>query len=61
MWNHIEQEVRVANYFEIETPVRANATLPDILGLVEFLGSQRCMTNVMYQECDLFVELFLNT
>ena len=60
MPSYIEDRVRVAYDMKIETPVIANACLPQVLRLGIFFAFERRVAKIFVEKSELFQETLLN-
>src|SRR5260370_17023346 len=60
MRDDVFDAVGIASDGEVETPIAVNAGLPEIHGLGVFLGAQRRILEITFEESKLLVERALN-
>ena len=60
MGDDVQNEVGVTGDDEIEAPSAIHAGLPDVAGLIVFLGAERRVAEVLHQQFNLFIERLLN-
>jgi hypothetical protein len=60
MRDDVQNEVGVSGDEEIEAPVAVYTGLPDVAGLIVFLGAEGGVAEVLHQQFHLFVECYLD-
>ena len=58
VWTDVADYVLVVFNFEIESPILVDASLPNVAGLIVFLGMEGGVAQVSLQEGELLMECF---